>query len=291
MPELPEVHALVADLRGYLVGREVTSLQLASFSALKTFDPPIAALNGLAVRAIERHGKYLDIAFDGPLHLIVHLALAGWIRKRAAGATAVKPTGRGPLIARMLLAGDSLPADGLDITEWGTRKSAAIWLVRDPRDVPGIERLGPDPLDLGFTIEQFSKILASAGRAHIKGVLRNQTLIAGIGNAYSDEILHAAKMSPYKPAAMKPDETAQLFEAMQRELRAAIDRAEGIGAADLKSEKKSNLKVHGRKGEPCPVCGDTIRQVTFADRAFQYCPACQTGGKPLADRVLSRLLK
>ncbi len=291
MPELPEVHALVADLRGYLVGREVTSLQLASFSALKTFDPPISALNGLTVRAIERHGKYLDFVFDGPLHVIVHLALAGWIRKRAAGATAVKPSGRGPLIARMMLAGNSLPADGLDITEWGTRKSAAIWLVRDPRDVPGVERLGPDPLDPGFTLEQFSEILSGAGRAHIKGVLRNQTLIAGIGNAYSDEILHAAMMSPYKPAAMKPDETAQLFEAMQRELGAAIDRAEGIGAADLKAEKKSNLKVHGRKGEPCPVCGDTIRQVTFADRAFQYCPTCQTGGKPLADRVLSRLLK
>jgi formamidopyrimidine-DNA glycosylase len=146
-------------------------------------------------------------------------------------------------------------------------------------------------LAAGFTEQRFADILAAAGRSQIKGVLRNQSTIAGIGNAYSDEILHAAKMSPFKPASMSADEAARLFEATQSTLRAAIARADGLAASELKAEKKSNLHVHGRTGEACPVCGDTVRQVRFADSTLQYCPTCQTGGKPLADRVLSRLLK
>lgn len=122
-------------------------------------------------------------------------------------------------------------------------------------------------------------------------MLRNQSIIAGIGNAYSDEILHSAKMSPYKPAAMSAEEVKQLYTAMQETLRAAIARADGLAASELKAEKKSNLQVHGRNGKACPVCGDTVRQVRFADSTLEYCPTCQTGGKPLADRVLSRLLK
>jgi Formamidopyrimidine-DNA glycosylase len=180
---------------------------------------------------------------------------------------------------------------GIDLTEAGTKKSLAIYLVRSPMDVPGIARLGTDPIADTFTLQALSDILAAAGRAQIKGVLRNQSVIAGIGNAYSDEILHAARMSPFKPAAMSQDEVARLFDAMQATLRGAIARADGLAASELKREKKSGLQVHARTGLPCPVCGDTVRQVIYSDSTFQYCPTCQTGGKPLADRVLSRLLK
>jgi formamidopyrimidine-DNA glycosylase len=284
MPELPEVTALVADLGERLGGRTVSALQLVSFAALKTFDPPVSALPGLTITGVTRHGKLLDLSI-GELHLVIHLARAGWIRWRAEKPQPSKALGKGPLAARLVLDDGS----GIDITEAGTKKSLAVYLVRSPSEVPGIARLGPDPLTL--SLDHFTAILSAQGRSQIKGVLRNQTTIAGIGNAYSDEILHRAKMSPFKPASMSADEAAALYEAMQSTLRDAIDRADGMHASELKAEKKSNLRVHGRTGLPCPVCGDTVRQVIYADSTFQYCPTCQTGGKPLADRVLSRLLK
>ena len=284
MPELPEVTALVADLGARLGGRTVSSLQLLSFAALKTFDPPVSALSGLVVGRVSRHGKFLDLSI-GDLHLVIHLARAGWIRWRAEKPQPSKTLGKGPLAARLVLDDGS----GIDVTEAGTKKSLAVYLVRSPSEVPGIARLGPDPLTL--PLDAFTAILATQGRSQIKGVLRNQSTIAGIGNAYSDEILHRAKMSPFKPASMTADEVAALYGAMQSTLREAIDRADGLHASELKAEKKSNLQVHGRTGLPCPVCGDTVRQVIYSDSTFQYCPTCQTGGKPLADRVLSRLLK
>jgi formamidopyrimidine-DNA glycosylase len=285
VPELPEVHALVADLGARLSGRTVDRFTLTSFAALKTFDPPVDALRGQTITGVTRYGKFLDFEIGG-LHLVIHLARAGWIRWRDAAPQPSKSL-TGPLIARLVLADGS----GFDATEYGTKKSLAIHLVRSPSEVPGIARLGPDPLAPSFTVDVFAAILAASGRQQIKGVLRNQSNIAGIGNAYSDEILHRAKMSPFKPASMTVDEVATLYDATQSTLRDAIARAEGLAASELKAEKKSNLQVHGRKGEPCPVCGDTVRQVTYADSALQYCPTCQTGGKPLADRVLSRLLK
>ncbi|MFP3467211.1 Fpg/Nei family DNA glycosylase [Leifsonia sp. SIMBA_070] len=291
MPELPEVTALAADLNGRLSGRAIDRLSVVAFSALKTFDPPVDAVRGSTIRGVGRHGKFLDIALDaadGELHVVIHLARAGWIRWRDAPPP--PPNGRlgkGPLAARLVLDDGS----GLDITEAGTKKSLAIYVVRAPSEVPGIARLGPDPLDASFTEAVFADILKAQGRAQIKGVLRNQAVIAGIGNAYSDEILHVAKMSPYKPASMAAEDVTRLYDAMQSTLREALARSEGLAASELKSEKKSNLRVHGRTGQPCPVCGDTIRQVIFHDSTFQYCPTCQTGGKPLADRVLSRLLK
>ncbi|MFB2585811.1 Fpg/Nei family DNA glycosylase [Herbiconiux liukaitaii] len=293
MPELPEVEALVGDLGRRLGGQVVDRFELVSFAALKTFDPPASALAGETVRGVRRHGKFLDLEI-GELHLVLHLARAGWIRWRDGPPP--PPTGkpaRGALAARLVLAGgDGLPAGaGFDVTEAGTKKSLALYVVRNPSEVPGIARLGPDPLDAAFTEEVFARILADAGRAQIKGVLRSQSLIAGIGNAYSDEILHAARMSPYKPASMPAADRVLLYEALQRTLREAVARADGVAASELKGEKKSHLQVHGRTGEACPVCGDTVRQVTFADSSLQYCPTCQTGGKPLADRVLSRLLK
>ena len=286
MPELPEVHALVTDLASRLNGRTIERLDVVSFAALKTFDPPVSALAGGTVRGVKRHGKFLDIDVDD-LHVVVHLARAGWVRWRADAPQPGGKPGRTALAARLVLDDGS----GFDVTEAGTKKSLAVYVVRDPLDVPGIARLGPDPLSPAFTLELFRSILAGAGRAQIKGVLRNQSLIAGIGNAYSDEILHTARLSPFTPASMDPDRVAHLFETMQSTLADAIDRSDGLAASELKREKKTAMQVHGRVGEPCPVCGDIVRQVIYSDSTFQYCATCQTGGKPLADRVLSRLLK
>ena len=291
MPELPEVHALVADLRTRLVGREIARLDVVAFAALKTYDPPVSALAGATITGVDRHGKFLDIAASPPagdeLHLVIHLARAGWLRWRDKAPVATVKRGAGPIAARLVLDDGT----GFDLTEAGTKKSLAIHVVHSPDDVERLATLGPDPLDPVFTEEVFAGILAAAGRSQIKGVLRDQRLIAGIGNAYSDEILHVAKMSPFKPANMPPGDVHVLYEAVQSTLRDAVARSEGLAASELKGEKKSNLRVHGRFGQPCPVCGDTVRQVIYADSTFQYCPTCQTGGKPLADRVLSRLLK
>jgi formamidopyrimidine-DNA glycosylase len=286
MPELPEIHALVADLGARLIGRTVKRLDLVSFAALKTFDPPASSLSGHVITSIERHGKFLDLRV-GDVHLVLHLARAGWLRWRENEPEPRTRPSSGALTARLVLDDGS----GFDVTEAGTKKSVAIWIVRSPEEIAQIVRLGPDPLDATFTLEAFRAILASAGRTQIKGVLRDQSLIAGIGNAYSDEILHAAHMSPYKPASMSDDEASELYDAMRETLQGAIDRSEGVGASNLKREKKTAMRVHGRAGEQCPVCGDTVRQVIFADRTLEYCPSCQTGGKLLADRVLSRLLK
>ena len=288
MPELPEVEGLALDLRGRLDGRAIARVDIAAFSALKTFDPPLTALNGSFVDDVTRHGKFIDISASG-LHLVMHLARGGWVRWRdEVPKLPPKPSNKSPMAARVHLDDGS----GLDITEAGTKKRLALYVVRDPHDVPGIASLGPDPLDESFTIDVLEGILQHAGRAQVKGVLRHQGTIAGIGNAYSDELLHAARMSPFKPASsITGDDLQTLYDAIRTVLGEAVERSRGLAAADLKGEKKSNLAVHGRTGLPCPVCGDTVREVSFADSSLQYCPTCQTGGKPLADRRMSKLLK
>ena len=294
MPELPEVEALALDLQGRLTGRAITKVHLAAFSALKTYDPPVSALEGTLVDSVTRHGKFLDIDASG-LHLVLHLARAGWIRWRdEVPSLPPKPSNKSPMAARVVLdpEPDSDAAPGLDITEAGTKKSLALYVVRDPLEVPGIARLGPDPLTDDFTLERLRGILETEGRKQLKGVLRHQGTIAGIGNAYSDELLHAARMSPFKPAnSLTEDELATLYAAIRGVLGDAVARSSGLAASELKGEKKSHLAVHGQTGKPCPVCGDTVREVSFADSSLQYCPTCQTGGKPLADRRMSRLLK
>ncbi|MBM9458711.1 Fpg/Nei family DNA glycosylase [Nocardioides sp. zg-536] len=292
MPELPEVEALALDLRGRLAGRAITKVHVAAFSALKTYDPPLSAIEGALVDGVHRHGKFLDIEASG-LHLVLHLARAGWVRwKDEVPALPPKPSNKSPLAVRIVLDEVDGVTGGLDITEAGTKKSLAVYLVRDPLDVPRVATLGPDPLADDFTRERLAAILADAGRKQLKGVLRAQGTIAGIGNAYSDEILHAARMSPYKPAdSLSTDELTTLYDAVRTTLGDAVARSAGLAATELKAEKKSNLAVHGRTGMPCPVCGDTVREVSFADSSLQYCPTCQTGGKPLADRRMSRLLK
>ncbi|WP_405940021.1 zf-TFIIB domain-containing protein [Streptomyces sp. NBC_00726] len=286
MPELPEVEALRLFLDDHLVGKEIDRVLPLAISVLKTYDPPLTALHGGTVTDVRRHGKFLDIGV-GPLHLVTHLARAGWLRWNDAFPAAPPRPGKGPLALRTVLTG----GDGFDLTEAGTTKRLAVHLVRDPAEVPGIARLGPDPLGPEFDRDAFAALL-DGERRQIKGALRDQSLIAGIGNAYSDEILHVAKMSPFKLTAnLTDDEITRLYEAMRTTLEDAVARSGGVEAGRLKAEKKSAMRVHGRTGQACPVCGDTIREVSFSDSSLQYCPTCQTGGKPLADRRLSRLLK
>lgn len=286
MPEMPEVQGLVEYLDGRMRGLEVAKVQVAAIAALKTYDPPVHALQGETIAGVARHGKFLDVQ-AGDIHLVFHLAKAGWLRwYDAVPATALKP-GRTPIALRATLSDGS----GFDLTEAGTKKSLAVYVVRDPADVPGIARLGPDPLDPGFTRDAFADLLAGR-RTQIKGVLRDQSIIAGVGNAYSDEILHAAKMSPYALAASLDDaDVDRLYAAMHETLTDAVATASGKPPADLKDAKRRGMRVHGRRGEACPVCGDEVRSVFFADNSLEYCPTCQTGGKLLADRRLSRLLK
>ncbi|MEU6982029.1 DNA-formamidopyrimidine glycosylase family protein [Streptomyces sp. NPDC046324] len=290
MPELPEVEALREFLDEHLVGKEIARALPVAISVLKTYDPPLSAVEGATVTGIARHGKFLDIATDGAagrLHLLIHLARAGWLQWKDPLPSGAPRPGKGPLALRTALTG----GDGFDLTEAGTTKRLAVHLVRDPRDVPGVARLGPDPLAEEFDLSAFTALLTGE-RRRLKGALRDQSLIAGIGNAYSDEILHVAKMSPFKPTQnLTEAETAVLYEAMRTTLREAVERSHGVAAGKLKAEKKSGLRVHGRTGEACPVCGDTIREVSYRDSSLQYCPTCQTGGTPLADRRTSKFLK
>ncbi|MEU9149577.1 DNA-formamidopyrimidine glycosylase family protein [Streptomyces sp. NPDC048417] len=287
MPELPEVEALKDFLTENLVGHEVVRVLPVAISVLKTYDPPVGAFEGSEVVAVHRHGKFLDIEGDSGLRFITHLARAGWLHWKDRLPDGPPHPGKGPLALRVALETGA----GFDLTEAGTQKKLAVYIVRDPREVPGIARLGPDPLAADFDEARLAALLGDE-RRQLKGALRDQSLIAGVGNAYSDEILHAARMSPFKLAAsLTPEEVHGLYEALRTTLSEAVERSHGLAAGRLKSEKKSGLRVHGRTGEPCPVCGDTIREVSFSDSSLQYCPTCQTGGKPLADRRMSRLLK
>ena len=284
MPELPEVEALAAFLRASAVGRVLTRADLAAVQAIKTFDPPLSALGGLEITGAGRHGKFLDLDVSG-VHLVVHLARAGWLHWRENLPAAPPKPGKGPLALRVHLD----DGNGFDLTEQGTRKGLAIYVVRSPSEVPGIARLGPDALQVDR--ETFARLMA--GRSgQLKGALTDQTLVSGIGNAYSDEILHDARLSPFKMAdKLSDDELVRLYDAVRATLTEALERQVGQRAATMKGEKRSGLQVHARTGLPCPVCGDTVREVSFADTSLQYCPTCQTGGKPLADRRMSKLLR
>jgi formamidopyrimidine-DNA glycosylase len=285
MPELPEVESLAVFLRERAVGHAFVRADITAISALKTYDPPVSAMVGLLIDDVQRHGKFLDISAQG-VHLVIHLARAGWLRWKEEQNTGLVRPGKGPIALRTVLDDGA----GFDLTEAGTQKKLAVYVVRDVADVPGIARLGPDPFTL--SLDDFGEILKRAGRVQLKGVLRNQSVIAGIGNAYSDEILHVAKMSPFKPASnLSDDELKVLYDAMRDTLQDAVDRSAGLAVQDLKSEKKSGLRVHGRKGQKCPICGDIVREVSFADSSLQYCATCQTGGTPLPDRRMSKLLK
>jgi formamidopyrimidine-DNA glycosylase len=308
MPELPEVAALADFLRARTSGRTVAAVEVGSIAALKTFDPPTDALAGGEMTDVARHGKWLDVVVspapggtvpDGdPLHLVFHLSRGGWVRWADALSTKpVRPSlggsGRGAILALRVRLDDG---SGFDLTEAGTRKRLAAHVVRDPAEIEMIASLGVEPLSAEFTTKVLAGLL-SAKNQQVKGLLRDQRAIAGIGNAYSDEILHASRFSPYKlTRSFTPEETARLHAAIGEVLTEAITAASGKPAKELKDAKRAGMRVHGRAGLPCPgwdgtPCGDTVHEVSFADRSLQYCPTCQTGGKPLADRRMSKLLR
>lgn len=327
MPESPEVEALARFLSERLAGREVAAVELASVSALKTWSPPIEALVGKTVEAVERMGKMVvvragtpgaAVQADGPadpappahpatplgsspkasaargqsgrgdaLSLVVHLARGGWIRWKDQLQQGRPRPGKGPLALRVRMAGGG----GIEVSEAGTEKRLALWVSERPEELAPIARLGPDPLRPGFDLDRLAGALAGS-TATLKGALTDQRVLAGVGNAYSDEALHAARLSPFKTAGrLSPPELGRLHEALVGVLEEAADRSAGLASTELKGEKRAGMRVHARSGQPCPVCGDAVRDVWFATSSLQYCPNCQTGGRVLADRRLSRLLK
>ncbi|MET0953483.1 MAG: DNA-formamidopyrimidine glycosylase family protein [Aeromicrobium sp.] len=286
MPELPEVNALVEFLDEQLTGAVVAGVELASFSVLKTYDPPVSALQGLEVTGVTRHGKFIDVDVSG-IHVVVHLAKAGWLRWSDPLPDTKLKLGASNIAARVRLDRGEGPSVGFDVTEAGTRKGLAMYVVRSVDEVAGIAALGPDPLAAGFELRPLL-----GRRMQVKRLLRDQKIIAGVGNAYSDEILHAAKLSPFAIAEnLAEEEIVRLEAAVQDILRAAVEEARGKPAEELKDDKRIRMRVHGRTGEACPVCGDTVLEVTYAQSSLQYCPTCQTGGKPLKDRTTSKFLK
>jgi len=289
MPELPEVQALVDFLRVRTEGLVVTGVELGSISVLKTFSPPPQALVGAPIDGVARHGKFLDLDCGGT-HLVFHLARAGWLRwSDAIPATVLRP-GKSPIALRVRFDDGS----GFDLTEAGTKKSLAAYIVGDVTAVPRIVSLGPDPLGDDFTLEVFSQIAASH-RMQVKGMLRDQSIIAGVGNAYSDEILHAARMSPFALArTMGDEEVARLHAATTATLSSWLARLReeaGERFPEKVTAFRPDFAVHGRYGKPCPACGDPVQRLVYADNEANYCATCQTGGRLLADRALSRLLK
>lgn len=291
MPEMPEVQGLAQFLASKLTPvkgapARVRDVQLGSFAVLKTAEVPLATISSMTFTDVDRRGKFLILSLEG-VHLVMHLARAGWLRwSDSIPDTALRPS-KGPIALRLRCAKPE--GYGFDLTEAGTKKSAAAYLVRDVAEVPGLSRLGPEALDVG--LETFLEMLRGH-RSQIKGLLRDQSFIAGIGNAYSDEILHAARLSPFALATnLGEEQLITLHTAMHSVLGTAITAAAGKPAKELKDAKRREMKVHGRTGQECPVCGDTVREVSFADSALQYCPTCQTGGKPLADRRTSKFLK
>ena len=297
MPELPEVEALAAFLRDRVVGATVTRVDVGAIHVLKTYDPPTTALAGRRLISVNRRGKFLLLELasdreptqDAAIFLVTHLARAGWLHWRDVLPLApLKPSGRSPIGLRVAFSGGG----GFDLTEAGTQKRLAVYLVTDPMSVPGVARLGIDPLDAAFTVDALGTLLAKAGATRLKTVLTDQSVLAGVGNAYSDEVLWAARLSPFKPAGgLTPEQVRLLHDQLVGTLREALSRVDGVAAAALKSEKRAGLAVHGRTGLPCPRCGDDVREVSFANKSWQYCATCQTGGEPLADRRRSRLLK
>ncbi|WP_448060010.1 Fpg/Nei family DNA glycosylase [Cellulomonas hominis] len=305
MPELPEVDALATFLRERTVGRVVTGVEIGTISALKTFDPPPTALVGRRVHDVTRRGKWLVTSTvpteDGdsaggssgaPLYLVMHLARAGWLRWYDTVSERTVRPGRSPVALRIRFDDGS----GYDLTEAGTRKRLAVHVVTDPEQVRAVATLGVEPLSADFTPEVFAALLAARNQ-QVKGLLRDQGTIAGIGNAYSDEILLVARTSPFAlTRSFDAERTATVYDAVVGVLREAVEAARGRPATELKDAKRRGMRVHGRTGQPCPgwngvPCGDTVHEVSFADSSLQYCPTCQTGGTPLADRRMSRLLR
>ncbi|WP_438352542.1 Fpg/Nei family DNA glycosylase [Microbacterium sp. CJ88] len=279
MPESPEVEALAEFVAANVVGRTVASVAVAFPKALKAGDP--SALIGCRVAAVSRHGKLLDLALIGPddrdAHLVVHWGHDGWLLWHDVVPLDAKRAGQATLMARVRLHDGS----GFDLTDAGQWKALSMFVVSTPAAVPAIAKLGPDPTDPDFTVDDLARVV-SGRRKQLKALLQDQNALAGIGNAYSDEILHAARLSPVVHAsALSPDDIGRLFAATRGILSQSMDDRRGLAPDDLKDDKRANMRVHRRPGADCPVCGGTIAEIVFSGAAAQYCPTCQTDGVPL----------
>lgn len=291
-PELPEVEALVQFLDLRTRGRRVARVELTSISALRTVQPGIERLVGGEIVGWSRRGKFLCLDAGG-IWLVVHLARDGWVKWYDRLPQTAGTLGRGPLALRLGLASGLGGAEvsGFDLTEIGTQKRLSLWVVEDPDQIESVARLGADPLDSAFDVAALARVLGGSEES-LKSALTNQSVLSGIGNAYSDEVLHAARLSPFKLArSLSEPQLTALHASLVNLLGSAVAERLGLGAEELKQSKRRAFRVHGRTGAACPDCGDTIRQVAYTTRSLQYCPTCQTGGRPLADRRLSRLLK
>ncbi|MFB7886150.1 DNA-formamidopyrimidine glycosylase family protein [Microbacterium sp. NPDC056057] len=279
MPESPEVEALARFLADEASGREIRGVDVLEFRTVKTRATPPASITGRTITGARRHGKHVELVLDGA-SLVVSLGRHGWIRwldvapdDEPAPLSVDAP----PALASLELSGDR----SLEVTDAGSWVSLGLFVVGDAGEVPAIAKLGPDPADAAFTRDQFDSALGGR-RKQIKAILQEQESLAGIGNAYSDEILHLAKVSPVTHAAVLDSGAAdRLFDATLTTVRGAIDARLGVPIDQLKAHKVAAMRVHGRTGEACPACGDTIRDLTFSGTSAQYCPTCQNGGVPL----------
>ncbi len=283
MPELPDIAAYIHALEPRIVGQPIELVRIASPFLLRTAEPPVKAVEGKPVRELRRIGKRIAIGVEGGLWLVLHLMIAGRLHWRARGAR---------LGGRQMLAAFDFPDGSLVLTEAGARHRASLLVVRGEE---ALKSLDPGGIDvLSADLESFQAALAAENRT-LKRALTDPRILSGIGNAYSDEILHAAQLSPISMTQkLKPDEWVRLFTATRETLSAWVERLRG--EADRNFPEKVTafrpaMAVHGRYGKPCPRCGEKIQRIRYADNETNYCPHCQTGGRLLADRSLSRLLK
>lgn len=278
MPESPEVQALVDFLSARLPGRTITGCDILLPKAVKTSMPEPVALIGCRVVAVARVGKLIDLVTQtpegAPLHLVVHWGHDGWLLWHDAVPAGTRRVGEATLMARVRLDDGA----GFDLTDSGQWKALSLFVVSDPAEVPAVAKLGPDPLSVDLTAEALGAILTGR-RKQLKALLQDQTAIGGIGNAYSDEILHAARLSPVVHAAtLSPSQIEGLHTAMRSILTHAVTARRGLPPESLKDEKRGDMRVHRRPGAACPVCGDAIAEFTFSGATAHYCPTCQTGG-------------
>ena len=289
VPELPDLLVYIDALTRHLLGRRLGRVLLLSPFVLRSVDPPIDAVCGEEVRTIDRIGKRLALGFDGELFLVIHLMIAGrlkWAPLREDGVPGKRPS------PKLVLAVFEFEHGTLFFTEASSKKRASLQLVRG---MPGVEALNPggvEPLDV--SLSQFREALTRENHT-LKRALTDPHLFSGIGNAYSDEILHAARLSPLKLSrTLSDDELLRLHEATRATLRMWIERLQADAAGKFPEKVtafRDQMAVHGRFKRPCPACGALVQRIAYADHECNYCARCQTGGRLLADRSLSRLLK
>ena len=273
MPESPEVEALAEWLDARVTGSRVRAVDVIEFRTVKTRARPPATLAGARITGVRRFGKHVDVALDAA-HLVVSLGRHGWVRWSDTGTEPDdSAAAEAPALATV-----TVDEGTIELTDAGSWVSLGVWVVDDPHDVPGIAKLGPDPLDPGFARDDIVTAVARR-RKQLKAILQEQESLAGIGNAYSDEILHRARLSPVVHGdTLTDDELSRLYDAVRGVLAQAAGARRGIPIDLLKQAKTDAMAVHGRAGETCPVCGGVVRDLAFGGTTAQYCPMCQTGG-------------